>query len=121
MPPASAIFEMFPFRYVRYYYASGANSGLRYSFHEASTGIDHNCDANPSCFFMYRESELNFVEEDRHVVEQRIDNAMRYILNLHSRFPSGRIPLERRGNFYNMPKLSWSNVYILTDLYYEFG
>jgi hypothetical protein len=104
MPPAAALFEVFPFRYVRYYYAAGANSGLRYSFHETSTGIDHHCDASVNCFFMYRESELHLNVDDRHVVEHRIDTAMRYLIRLHIAFPSGRIPLERSGNTYFMPR-----------------
>jgi Glycosyltransferase 61 len=106
MPPAAALFEVFPFRYVRYYYASGANSGLRYSFHETSTGIDHHCDASVNCFFMYRESEIHLNDDDRQAVERRMDTAMRYLVRLHIAFPSGRIPLERRGNTYVMPRSS---------------
>jgi hypothetical protein len=104
MPPAAALFEVFPFRYVRYYYAAGANTGLRYSFHEASSGTDYHCDADVRCFFMYRESEISLNEVDRRALEQRVDTAMRYLVRLHATFPSGRIALERRGNSYFMPE-----------------
>lgn len=103
MSPAGALFEIFPWRYVRYYYAGGANSGLRYSFHETSHGDDHHCDFSSFCFMKYRESVLDLSQHDREIIVQRLDRAMRYLRDLHRQFPTGRIPLVRRGNIYSLP------------------
>lgn len=102
MPPGGALFEIFPWRYVRYYYASGGNSGLRYSFHEPEGGFERNCSfTSPTCFMKYRESVLYLTEADRVIVRQRLENAIMYITGLHRRFPDGRMPLRKQGNVYH--------------------
>lgn len=100
MPPASALFEMFPYRYVRYYYSAGANSGMRYSFHEPLDGVDYQCSSFLACMFKYRESIIHFDEFDRQVVAARLERAMLYLKGLHRAFPGGHIPLRRKGSSY---------------------
>lgn len=102
MPAASALFEIFPFRYVRYYYAAGSNSGLRYSFHEAEGGVEKNCSLLfLACVVKYRESVIYLSTKDRINIRRRIDNAMAYIVRLHEMYPDGYIPLRRDGNLYH--------------------
>lgn len=101
MPAASAIFEIFPFRYVRYYYVAGSNSGLRYSFHEAEGGKEKNCSLHKlSCVLKYRESIVYLSERDRAIIRRRIENAMAYLVRLHDMYPDGYIHLRREGNLY---------------------
>jgi hypothetical protein len=100
MPPGGALFEIFPWRYVRYYYAGGANSGLRYSFHEAARGVDQHCSSSPRCFMKYRESTVDLSDGDRLVVALRLKRAMKYVRDLHDMYPSGHIPLVRNGSLY---------------------
>jgi len=104
MPAGSAMFEIFPWRYVRYYYAGGLNSGLRYSFHEPQSGIDKHCHFDKWCFMRYRESVIYLTHKDRAVVRQRLVNILIYITKLHQRFPGGSIPLERDGTVYRIPR-----------------
>jgi hypothetical protein len=104
MPAAAALFEVFPYRYVRYYYASGANSGLRYSFHEVTSGVEHTCRDALACMFKYRESHMDLGDRDRRVVAARLERAMRYVRGLHEAFPTGQIPLQRRGNVYSFDR-----------------
>lgn len=104
MPAGSAMFEIFPWRYVRAYYAGGLNSGLRYSYHEPETGVDKHCSFDTYCFMRYRESVIYLSQKDRNEVQRRISNAMTYIIDLNTRFPNGSIPLEKHGNFYSIPK-----------------
>lgn len=100
MPSTAALFEIFPYRYVRYYYSSGANSGLRYSFHEVSNGVDYNCDSFLACMFKYRESKMALGKDDRRIIAVRLERAMRYVRGLYDHFPGGQIPLLREGNHY---------------------
>ncbi|KAI0567279.1 Glycosyltransferase 61 [Gracilaria domingensis] len=101
MPTAGALFEIFPWRYVRYYYASGSNSGLRYSFHEPERGYDRNCSfTSPTCFMKYRESVIYLTESDREVIHKRLESAIMYITGLHRLFPDGVIPLRKEGHLY---------------------
>jgi hypothetical protein len=104
MPPAAALFEIFPWRYVRYYYAGGANSGLRYSFHEVAQGHDHHCSASPSCFFKYREAQMDLSADDQKTVSLRLHRAMKYLRDVNEAFPTGHIPLVRSGNSYSIPQ-----------------
>lgn len=105
MPPGAALMEVFPYKYVRYYYAAGANTGLRYSFHEVITGRDRHCEGTggPTCAIQYRESVLQLTSQDRDRIAARLEAAAQYLVQLHKAFPSGRIPLQRRGNTYHMP------------------
>lgn len=97
-----ALFEIFPWRYVRFYYAAGGNTGLRYSFHEPEGGTDRNCSfESRTCFMLYRESVILLTNKDREQIRSRIDKAMRYIAGLHRRYPDGYIPLRRVGNMYH--------------------
>lgn len=101
MPAAGALFEIFPYRYVRYYYAAGGNSGLRYSFHEPEGGADKNCSfEDQSCFRKYRETTVFLTARDRTKIRQRLEKAMLYIARLHEMYPDGYISLRREGNFY---------------------
>lgn len=105
MPPAGALFEIFPWRYVRFYYAGGGNSGLRYSFHEPEGGKDRNCSfKEKTCFMKYRESLVLLTERDQERIRARLDKAMGYIAALHRRYPDGEIPLRRVGNVYHFEK-----------------
>lgn len=102
MPAGGALFEIFPWRYVRYYYAGGGNSGLRYSFHEPEGGKDRNCSfASRTCFMKYRESLIFLTERDQERIRARLDVAMGYLAGLHRKYPSGVIPLRRVGNVYH--------------------
>lgn len=103
MPTGAAMFEIFPWRYVRFYYAGGLNSGLRYSYHEPESGVDHHCPFDKFCFMRYRESVIYLTHTDRNTVRERIDNAMRYIAHLHQRYPNGTMPLEKQGTLYRVP------------------
>lgn len=100
-PAGGALFEIFPWRYVRYYYAAGANSGLRYSYHEPIAGSDPNCTAvSVYCAFRYREAVVYLTEIDRWRVRARLHHALQYIASLHQRYPDGMIPLRRDGSIY---------------------
>lgn len=100
-PAGGALFEIFPWRYVRYYYAAGANSGLRYSFHEPIAGSDPNCSsASVYCAFRYREAIVYLTEIDRWRVYARLKHVFEYIDNLHQQYPEGYIPIRRDGNLY---------------------
>lgn len=102
MPPGGAVFEIFPWKYVRFYYASGGNSGLRYSFHEPESGIDRNCSFSTlKCFMRYRESVIFLSPNDRAVVQGRLEAAVAYIVKLHRLYPTGHMPLRRKGNSYH--------------------
>lgn len=102
VPAGGALFEIFPWRYVRYYYAAGGNAGLRYSFHEPEGGIERNCSfSSRTCFMRYRESLILLTSEDREQIRARIDKAMSYIAGLHQKYPDGHIPLKRKGNNYH--------------------
>lgn len=105
MPPGAAIFEIFPWRYVRYYYAGGGNSGLRYSFHEPAGGMEKNCSfLDKTCFMKYRESVIYLTEKDRIQVRGRLEKVFSYLAGLHRRYPQGRIPLRREGNVYHFER-----------------
>lgn len=105
MPAGAAVFEIFPWRYVRYYYAGGANSGLRYSFHEPESGIDRNCSfETKTCFMHYRESVVLLSKKDQKIIHARLERSMRYLDRLHRRYPDGHIPLKRVGNFYHFKR-----------------
>lgn len=105
IPAAGALFEIFPWRYVRFYYAAGGNAGLRYSFHEPESGIKRNCSfTSRTCFMEYRESLILLSEADQRKIQDRVDTAMRYVVGLHRRYPSGHIPLRREGNMYHFDK-----------------
>jgi hypothetical protein len=101
MPPAAALFEIFPYKYVRYYYSSGSNSGLRYSLHEVETGLERSCTEPIKCMLQYRESKLSLTAYDRRVIVARLERAMLYLRGLRDLYPSGRIPLRRHGNMYS--------------------
>lgn len=102
MPAASGLFEIFPWRYVRFYYANGGNAGLRYSFHEPEGGQERNCSLlQLSCILKYREAVIYLTDRDREQVEMRLENAMIYLIQLHRKYPSGQIPLRRIGNSYH--------------------
>ncbi|CAN8062829.1 unnamed protein product [Agarophyton chilense] len=101
MPVGGALFEIFPWRYVRYYYASGGNSGLRYSFHEPERGYERNCSfEEATCFMKYRESVIYLSESDRDLIYKRLENSIMYITALHRAFPDGNIPLRKEGSMY---------------------
>lgn len=101
MQPGGSLFEIFPWRYVRFYYASGANSGLRYSFHEPRGGIDRNCEfTHTGCAFKYRESIIYLTESDQKEIYTRLDKAIGHFAELHRTYPSGNIPLTRDGDLY---------------------
>lgn len=104
MPAGAAMFELFPWRYVRYYYAAGLNSGLRYSYHEPENGVDKHCNFDKYCFMRYRESVIYLSEVDRQRVRRRIEKALIYIAELNDRFANGSIPLEKTGKLYRIPK-----------------
>lgn len=100
--PAGALFEIFPWRYVRYYYAAGGNAGLRYSFHEPEGGVDKKCSfESRTCFMKYRESLILLTDGDRAAIRARIEKSMRYIAALHRKYPDGHIPLRRVGTVYH--------------------
>lgn len=101
MPATAALFEVFPYRYVRYYYSAGANSGLRYNFHEVSTGLEYTCSSFLVCMFKYRESHMDLGSADRRIIAIRIERAMRYVRSLHEQYPDGEIPVLRENNYYN--------------------
>lgn len=102
MPAAGALFEIFPYRYVRYYYAAGGNSGLRYSFHEAEGGVDKKCEfPGLKCVVKYREAVIYLTKTDRQWIRKRLDNAMAYLVRLHEMYPEGYISLRRDGNTYH--------------------
>lgn len=102
VPAGGALFEIFPWRYVRFYYAAGGNAGLRYSFHEPEGGHDRHCSFKSRwCFMLYRESKILLTNEDREQIRSRIDTAMSYIAGLHRKYPDGYIPLRRTGNMYH--------------------
>lgn len=104
MPAGAAMFEIFPWRYVRFYYAAGANSGLRYSYHEPEAGIDRHCGFDKRCFMRYRESVIYLSDTDRDSIQRRIENAIKYLVRLHVLFPNGTIPLQKDGNVYRIPR-----------------
>lgn len=100
-PAGGALFELFPWRYVRYYYAAGSNSGLRYSYHEPAKGKAWNCTFGTTmCAFQYRESPIFLTENDRWVIQTRIERALAYVVALHRQYPNGIIPLHKNGNVY---------------------
>lgn len=102
IPAGGALFEIFPWRYVRYYYAGGGNTGLRYSFHEPEKGLDRNCSfSKNTCFMQYRESLILLSKRDEKRIYSRLDKSMRYLDWLHRRYPEGHIPLTRVGNVYH--------------------
>ncbi len=109
MPAGGAMFEIFPWRYVRFYYAAGLNSGLRYSFHEPESGVDKHCNFDKYCFMRYRESVIYLSDRDRAQIRTRLENAIKHVADLHARFPNGSIPLERDGNIYRIPKAARSS------------
>lgn len=104
-PAGGALFEIFPWRYVRYYYAAGSNSGLRYSYHEPVGGKDRKCNfTSIYCAYLYRESLIYLTQTDRRIIYKRIENALAYVANLHQQYPNGVIPLRREGNVYYFEK-----------------
>lgn len=105
IPAGGALFEIFPWRYVRFYYAAGGNAGLRYSFHEPEGGIERNCSfTSRTCFMEYRESLIRLTTADQRKIQERVGAAMKYIVGLHERYPNGQIPLKREGNVYHFDK-----------------
>ncbi|CDF40519.1 unnamed protein product [Chondrus crispus] len=105
IPAGGAMFEIFPWRYVRFYYAGGGNSGLRYSFHEPEGGKDMHCSFEKSwCFMKYREARIFLTRRDKETIRSRLDVAMGYIKGLHRRYPDGSIPLRREGGVYHFDK-----------------
>lgn len=104
MPAGAAMFEIFPWRYVRFYYAGGLNSGLRYSYHEPESGEDKHCNFDRYCFMLYREAVIYLSHQDRAVVRERLQNAMKYINELHESHPQGTIALKKRGSAYEIPR-----------------
>lgn len=105
MPAGGSLFEIFPWRYVRYYYAGGGNSGLRYSFYEPEGGVDKKCSfEDRTCFMRYRESKIYLSEKDRTVVRSRLEKAMQHVVLLHRRYTDGYIPLRKVGNMYHIDR-----------------
>lgn len=96
MPPTGALFEIFPYKYVKSFYRNGGNAGLRYSSHEASTGADV-CSAHKSifCASRYRDVVVNLTSADRGAIGRHVTNGMDYLVRLRRAFPSGRVPLAR--------------------------
>ncbi len=104
MPAGAAMFEIFPWRYVRFYYAGGLNSGLRYSFHEPESGVDKHCNFDKYCFMRYRETVIYLTHNDRVIVRNRLENAIKYINELHESHPQGTIMLKKHGTVYEIPR-----------------
>lgn len=104
MPAGSAMFEIFPWRYVRFYYAAGLNSGLRYSYHEPENGVDKHCNYDKFCFMRYRESVVYLSDRDRIEIRTRMENSIKHVADLHARFPKGSIPLQKDGMRYRIPR-----------------
>lgn len=103
MPAAGSLFEIFPWRYVRFYYAAGSNSGLRYSFHEPRGGVERHCQfSSPSCFFKYRESLIYITAADQREIYARLDKAIGHVAHLHEMYPGGVIPLTKDGDLYHL-------------------
>lgn len=100
-PAGGALFEIFPWKYVRFYYAAGSNSGLRYSYHEPLAGINRNCRyGTVACAFLYRESRIFLTDLDRWRIQLRLEKAVEYLDNLYHHYPDGMIPLRRNGSLY---------------------
>lgn len=105
MPPGGAFFEIFPWRYVRFYYVGGGNSGLRYSYHEPEGGIERHCAFNSStCFMKYRESLIYLTEKDRLTIQKKLEKTVAYVAELHRRYPNKMIPLRKVGNTYHFDR-----------------
>jgi Glycosyltransferase 61 len=99
MKPGAALFEVFPYRYVKAFYLNGGNAGLRYSSHEAENGKDNNCSATRSifCHSLYRDVVVNLTRKDRDAIAAHIRDGMDYIVKLRAAFPDGIVPIRRSG------------------------
>lgn len=105
LPAGGALFELFPFRYVRFYYMAGGNAGLRYSYHAAGQGVERNCSTDSWCFMHYRESVLQMRPADMVAVEERLRGAIEWVERLWQAFPDGWAVLSGRGADYHFPTL----------------
>lgn len=105
LPAGGALFELFPFRYVRFYYMAGGNAGLRYSYHAAAAGVERDCAMDSWCFLHYRESVLQLQPADMVAVEARLRAAMEWVERLWQAFPDGWATLSGRGADYHFPPL----------------
>lgn len=105
LPAGGALFELFPFRYVRFYYMAGGNAGLRYSYHTATHGVERDCATDSWCFLHYRESILQLTPADMEAVEARLRGAMEWVERLWQAFPDGWVVLSGRGADYHFPPL----------------
>ncbi|GAB0496465.1 hypothetical protein MMPV_007777 [Pyropia vietnamensis] len=105
LPAGGALFELFPFRYVRFYYMAGGNAGLRYSYHAAKQGLERDCATDSWCFLHYRESILQLQAADMEVVEVRLRAAMEWVERLWQAFPDGWAVLSGQGADYHFPQL----------------
>jgi len=105
LPATGALFELFPYRYVRWYYMAGGNAGLRYSYHTAAVGVDRDCATDSWCFYHYRESVLRLRAADMVTVEARLRAAVEWVERLWQAFPDGWATLTGRGADYHLPPL----------------
>lgn len=97
MRPGSALFEIFPFKYVKAFYMNGGNSGLRYSSHEVESSEDRNCTAfrSLSCQILYRDVTVNLTAGDRSTIAKHVHAGMDYIVKLRAAHPSGYFSVQR--------------------------
>lgn len=100
MKPGAALFEIFPFKYVKIFYMNGGNSGLRYSSHEVESSDDRDCTAirTLSCQILYRDVTVNLTSSDRTAIAKHIRDGMDYIVKLRASHPSGYFSVRRDAN-----------------------
>lgn len=105
MRPAGALFEVFPYKYVKSFYRNGGNAGLRYSSHEVATGEERACNpyTNVHCQTLYRDVVVTLTAEDRATIAKHVRDGMDYVVRLRAEHPAGWVPIRRARDVFGGP------------------